>query len=478
MPIPRRLALDWEQDIANAIGDRDLQADVTFGPIRTIVARPVGRLADRLNRDLVKLSDLSSLINIDQFSEQDVDDIAYNVQIVRGGGKASTAVVSLLSSSPPTSNVTIPINFPFSTDPDPSTGAVVFFASTEEVLYIAANANNFYDATNRVYRLDIPVQAVTTGEVGSIGPNRIVRAQRAIGGFQRVTNFVAATPGSNAESNQDVVDTLLIFNLGINDISTPYGIGLETKRQFPSIVDYRVVFGTDPLLTRASTDAGATDIYLIAQEVSTNADAFLYNNQPLVLTKQPLVSIVSVQSGANTFIEGTHYRVITDTGPYGGSVQGRDAIEFLPSSPIIPAVGDTVTVNYNYNTFILTVQRFFTSAKFQVDGRSLLYKQGRRKAASIAANLTVLPNFDTATVRASVQTVILNFVNALKLGEPLEQFDLLTEVGTKIGSAGGVDNFVLTVLNLQGLLGVLPSVPANQAEYIRVDTGDVLVSLV
>jgi hypothetical protein len=477
MPIARRLALDFEQDLSNAIGDRDLQADVTFGPIRALISRPVSRLADTFNKELVKLSDLGSLTNVDQFSVEDLDDVAYNYQILRGDGTASAAVVSLLSSSPPTSNVTIPINFPFSTDPDPDTGAVVFFASTEEVVYIAANANNFYDAVNRVYRLDVPVQAVTVGEVGSIGPNRITRAQRAIGGFQRVTNFAAATPGSNAESNEGLANTLLTFNLGINDISTPYGIGLEVKRQFPSVIDYRVVFGADTLLTRASEDAGATDIYLIAQQVASQTESFTYDGFKMQLSKQPLISIISVSSGPTTFIEGTHYQIVTDTGPYGGSNQGQDAVEFLPTSPLLPVLGATIQISYNYNTFITTIQRFFTSPKFAVTGRSLLFKQGRQKLVTIAGDLTVLPNFDPSTVRSSVVAAILAFVNTFKLGIALEQFDLLTAIGDSVGSQGGVDNFVLTTLNLEGLTGVLAAVDSSQAEYIRVSPDEVQIAL-
>ena len=477
MPITRVLALEWEQILSNAIGDRDLQADVTFGPIRAIISRPVSRVVDRLNGDLVKLSDLGSLTNVDQFSTQDLDDVAYNSQIIRGPGTAAAAVVSLLSSSPPTSNVTIPINFPFSTDSDPETGAVVFFASTEEVQYIAANADNFYDAVNRVYRLNIPVQAVTVGEVGSIGPNRITRAQRAIGGFQRVTNFAAATPGSNAESQQSLANTLLVFSLGINDLSTPYGIGLETERRFPDIIDYKVVFGSDALLTRASTDAGATDIYLIAQEVAAAQDVVAYGGLAIVLTKQPLVSVISVSSGATNYIEGTHFRVVTDTGPYGGSNRGRDAIEFLPTSPLLPAINDSLQINYNYNSFITTIQNFFSSLKFSVDGRSLLYKQGRQIDTSVAGNLTVLPNFDPTTVRDNVIAAILTFINALTLGNSLEQFDLLTYIGKAVGSQGGVDNFVLTTLNRQGLTGVLPSVTVTEAEYARIAALDITVAI-
>lgn len=482
MPVTRVLALQWEQQIANAIGGRDIQADTTFGPVRAIIAYPVSQVADRQNQDLVTLSDLLSLTNVSQFSTQDLDDIAYNSQIIRGPGTASTAVVSLISSSPPTSDVTIPINFPFSTDPDPQTGAVVFFASTQQVTYIAANANNFYDAVNRVYRLDVPVAAVTAGAVGSIGPNRITNAQRAIGGFQRVTNFIAATPGSDSETNQDLANTLLIFALGINDISTPYGIGLETQRQFPSVTDYKVVYGKDSLLTRASVDAGATDIYIIGQQAAAATDTFTFGGFPLPLESQPLISIISVSSGATTYVEGTDYVVLTDIGPYGGSNLGQDSIQFLPTSLIYPAIGASIQVSYNYNAFITTLQTFFTSPKFQVDGRSLLYKQGRLQAVAVSGTLSVLPNFDTATVLANVQSAIINYIGTpsgpvLGLGVPLEQFNLLTYIGTVVGSVGGVDNFVLTVLNLVGLTGVLSSIPTSEAQYNTTTSDDVNISL-
>lgn len=478
MSIVRVQALSWETDIANAIADRDLQADTTFGPIRDIIAKPVSKVADRINQDIVQLSDILSLTNVSQFTIQDLDDVAYNSQIVRGGGAPATATVSLLSSSPPVSDVTLAINFPFSTDPDPSTGATVYYASTQQVQFIAANSGNYYDAVNRVYRLDVPVAAVLNGVIGNVGPNRIVQTQRSIGGFQRIVNFAGAVGGEDSESNDDLASTLLIFNLGINDISTPYGIGLETKRQFPGIVDYKVVYGSDPLITRASFDAGATDVYLIGSSALATSNSFIYAGQPvpLVLLKQPVLSIVSVVSGATTFVAGTHYSFVPDTGPYGGSVQGRDAVLFLPTSPLFPAIGDTVTVTYNYNAFIATVQSFFESPKFKVDGRSLLYKQGLKKFTSIAGNLTVLSGFDPAAVKANVITAILAFVNALKLGEPLEQFDLLTAIGIAVGSAGGVDNLVLTQLNLQGVSGVLSQIPATQGEYLRAEITDVVIT--
>lgn len=478
MPVQRVLAPTWEQSIADDIGNRDITVDTTFGPVRDIIARPVSKVADRMNQDVVHLSDILSLTNIEQFSVQELNDIAYNSQIIRGGGTASTAVVSLLSTSPPTSDVTIPINFPFSTEPDPQTGAVVFFAATQQAVYIAANANNFYDAAHRVYRLDIPVQCTTPGPNGNVGPNRIVKSQRAISGFQRITNFAGASPGTDQESNTDLADTLLIFNLGINDISTPYGIGLETKRQFPGIIDYKVIFGSDTLLTRASVDAGATDVYIIGSTAVTNSDSFTYAGQPLVLRKQPILSIISVTNGPTTYVLGTNYIFVPDlNGPYGGSPQGRDAIQFLPTSVLLPAIGDTVTVSYNYNSLISTIQNFFTSPRFFAIGRSLLYKQGQQTIVSVAGTLTVLPNFDANAVRANVVTAIINYVNSLKLGIPLEEFNLITYLGQTVGSAGGIDNFVLTTLNFQGLPGVLPLVPATGAQYLRTTINDVVVTL-
>src|SRR5271169_534089 len=104
MPVQRTLAADYENQIAQAIGQRDLQADTTFGPIRDQIAYPVSLVADRQNSDIVQLSDILSLTNVAQFSNQDIDDIAYNDQIIRGSGSPATTVVSLISSSPPTSN--------------------------------------------------------------------------------------------------------------------------------------------------------------------------------------------------------------------------------------------------------------------------------------------------------------------------------------------------------------------------------------
>lgn len=477
MPVQRILALDWEQTVANAIGSRDIQVDTTFGPVRDLVAFPVSVVADRINADIVQLSNILSLQNVSQFSTADMDAIAYNSQIFRGQGTPSVGIVSLLSSSPPTTDVTININFPFATDPDPATGAVFFFAATQQAKFVAANANNYYDAINRVYRLDIPVQSIAVSADANVGPNTIINAQRAIGGFTRITNFVKCSGGTDAESNQDLANTLLVFNLGVNDISTPYGIGLETTRQFPTVTDYVVVFGSDKLLTRASVDAGATDVYIIGSQAQAQTESFAYDGQAYVFKNQPLLSIASATSGAKNFVQGVDYVLAQDlAGPYGGSVRGRDALQFLPTSQILPAIGDTVIVTYNYNTLIGTIQNFFNAPKFRATGRDLLYKQGQQFNCAVSGTLTVLPGFNPATVRTNVVSAISNYINSLQLGQALEQFNLITSIGQTVGSQGGIDNFVPTLLDVVGGTKVLPQLVPTEAQFIRIDQSAINVS--
>ena len=478
MAVTRILQPQWQQTIATAIGQRDLTADTTFGPVYDIVAYPVSVVADSLNSSIVSLSDLLSLQNVAQFTSSDMAAIAYNYQIVPGPGSPSTVVVSLLSSSPPTSDVTIPINFPFSTDPDPQTNAVTFFASTQQVMYTAANAANFYDATHRMYRLDVPCACTTTGVATNVGPNSIVNAQRAIGGFQTITNFIGATSGMDPESNQAIANTILIFNLGIGDISTPYGIGLATTQYFPQISDYIVVYGSDPLLIRASVDAGATDLYVVGATSVTAQDTFTYDGQPWVLLNQPSISVNSVTDGSVTLIQGTDYALVPDlTGPYDGSVQSQDQIQFLPTAVNIPSIGDTIIVNYNYNALIGTLQNFFTSPTHEALGRSLLYKQAQQLLVAISGTLTPLPGFNPTVVQANVATAIVAYVNSLSLGEALEQFNLITYIGQNVGAAGGVDNFVLSLFNVAGQTGVLPQITPTEAQYIQTNANLVNVFL-
>jgi len=476
MAVTRILASTWENQIAQSIGSRDIQVDTTVGPVRDVISYPVSIVCDRLNASIVQLSDIQSLTNVQQFTNADIDAIAYNSQIIRGPGAFATTTVSLLSTSPPTQDVTIPINFPFSTNPDSATGAVVFFASTQQVTYTASTANNYYDATTRMYKLDVPVQAVASGSPGNVGPNRIVQAQRSIGGFQRLTNFSGASGGLAQETNQQVADTLLIFNLGINDISTPYGIGLETTRQFTQITDYYVAYGSDPLLTRASSDAGATDLYFIGAAAVPITNSFTYTGQPLVMLSQPVISVSTVTSGPITFVQGIDYNFVPDTGPYGGSVNGQDEVQFLPTSLILPPIGATIQVTYNYNSLVATVQNFFDTPNFLVIGRSLLFKQGLQVLTSCAGTLTVLPNFDYSIVSSNTFTAIYNYINSLGLGQPLEEFDLISYISSQVGSAGGIDNFVLTVLNYRGQSGVLSSVTATGAQYLRINNSDILIT--
>lgn len=476
MPIPKITATQFQTNLRDAIDDRTTSYDTALGPIPDVIINPAALVFESQNDRIRTVSLIISLANEIAFSgdfEADLDAYVFNEGVLRISGSRATATVVFSRGTAPSSDLVVQRGYPIGTSPDESTGQTITFITTQSATLPAASASSYFNIQTQRYELSVPVVAVVQGESGRVGQNRINRPLRPLVGFDSVTNPAEAEGGLGPETNSELIARYLLAILG-RRLSTPTGVSKAALDNFPDVEDILTVYGTNPLLLRASDDQGAVDAYIVgaqALEVSENIE-FFGVGQLLQVAEPPLIGVTSVSSGANTYIQDQDFEVVFDETNNAGSVRAIEGIQFLAGGPTtLPAVSDVVTISYTKNQLIRNLQDESETDDFFTFGRDLLYKEGLEVGVAIEGTLRVETGFSFTTVLAAVQTTILSFVNALKLGEDVERSDIQGVVRL----ISGVDNLVFTRFTRLTVLSGVDDIPVGDNEYARMDSADLSI---
>jgi len=472
--IGKLTATEFSTMIANGINDRDQTIDTAIGSVRDLYIDPPAEVFEAQNDRIVYVNNLASLRYVEKLVPDDVDDIVFNEAIIRWDGSRSIAIVTFARTQTPTANLTVPVNFPLSTLVDPSTGVSINFRTIETQTMFFASPDAYYNAETEKYELDVLAASVSVGSETAVGSHTIKNMRRSLPGFDEVTNKSATTSGRGTETNREIADRYLLHVEGTN-IGTPNGIKKYILNNFSTVSDAYIVYGEDTYLTREQSDAGPVDIWIMG---SSPVERTYTTSFPGVLTlievdRQPLISIKSVTTtGGTTFTEGTDFEVITGQGEYSYSNRGSDGIRFLSSGSYPTAINDPVYIVYEYNSLITTLTSFFTQPEWYSMGMDRLFRWAQAEYTEIESNLKVNAG-NPNTIMSLVRTRVLDYINNLKLGIDVEEFDIDSEV-SKIY---GVDNWTyetLAVLDGSGVADL--SIGPNKYAYIN-DT-DLVINLV
>ena len=115
---------------------------------------------------------------------------------------------------------------------------------------------------------------------------------------------------------------------------------------------------------------------------------------------------------------------------------------------------------------------YYKQDEYFVMGSDVLFRWAQAKRITLEAELKVASGNPT-TILSLVRSRILSYVNALKLGVDVEQFD----IDSQVAQVGGVDNFVYITLAVYGSTGV-GDIPIGPMEYAYLADADLIISLV
>ena len=474
MPVERITADTFADQIAEGVNTRDATLDTQIGTVRDLFIDPVSEVLENQNERVVYLNKLLSLSNANSLVPDDVDDIVFNENMVRWSGSPSTTTVSFARTTAPTADITVPINFPVSTGIDPTTGVAIVFRTIETKTMYSATPGQYYNATTEKYELDVQVASIVQNATANVGAYSITEFKRPFDDFDEVYNKNATTSGKGIETNAELAERYALHIVG-SQLSTPNGIKSAIVDNISSVEDVYVVYGNDSYLTREADDAGAIDLWIMGDAALSRTYVTVYNGTYTLnaVDFQPVMYVDSVSSVATglTYTEGTDYEVVTGEGEYAYSNLAQDGIRWLPGGTH-PDVGDDVIIQYRYNSLINILDAYFKQTQFYAMGSDRLFRWAQPLDIVIDANLKVNAG-NPATVLGLVQTAVIAYIDSLKLGNDVEEFDIDAEVA----KIYGVDNWTYTQLSVSGSTGVADiSVQPNY--YPRLLLSNFVISLV
>lgn len=340
-------------------------------------------------------SELRNIANVQSFATAvgtDIDRLARNYGLSRGGGSPASGSVYLTTNDLSTSNFIAAGSSVLSRN-----GAV--YRTLSDVTLDSSKTNVYRANALRIraeldivgitdqFAVEVAVEATQNGETGNVGKFGI--SQHNIPGISNVLNVAAFTGGSSAESDTAFRSRVLSVFAGSN-IGTALGY-VNALLSDPRITDAVAVTPGEPLMIRdgtlvqtnddgeeiviASGTGGKVDLYIQGQAIESFSESFIYRDQsgrndatddsndfvlgqrsinPLLdyqqkrkllidqgtLPFQPVQTVVSVSgssSGPNFLEKFTDedgntkgsFELIKDSGVFGGSPFGFDKIHFI-----------------------------------------------------------------------------------------------------------------------------------------------------
>ena len=474
MPVNRVTASQFADQIAAGVNDRDKSLDTRVGPIRDLFIDPFSYVLENQNDRIVYLNDLMSMQNAANLVPDDLDSVVYNENMVRWAGSRAVTTVIFARISKPTADITIPVNFPLSSKVNPQTGTSILFRTIETKTMYSSSPSQYYNPNTSRYEIEVAVASIVQGITATVGSYTITELRRPLSGIDEVYNVSSTTSGRPLETNQELADRNLLHVEG-SQLGSPAGFKRFLLDNISTVTDAYVVYGNSTYLTREDTDAGAVDVWFMGDASATRTYTTTYPGTYILQSVdfQPIMSITSVSSitAGATYFEGTDYEVATGEGEYCYSNIGIDGIRWIPGGAH-PAIGQDVIIAYTYNSLNNIIDSFFRQEEYYSMGSDVLFRWAQATDIVIEANIKVRSG-SPATVQTLVKTAVLTYINGLKLGQNVEEFD----IDSVVSKIFGVDNWTYTTLAIKGSTGV-GDITISPASYARLAVADFVINLI
>jgi hypothetical protein len=475
MAIQKLTASDFANVISKGVNSRDKTIDTRIGPVRDLFIDPHAAVMEQQNNRMVYLNNALSMRNASNIVPDDLDEIVYNEGLVRFSGSPSIVTVTFYRVKPPTSNISVPANFPLSSPATGSSGDSVLFRTVESAVMYSALSSAYYNADEGRYELNVLASSIVRGSESRVGANSITVMRRNFPDFDGVMNKEPTTSGVGVESNADLAERYMLHIKGSKP-STPDGIRSHVLDNFSSVEDLFVVYGNNTYLTREESDAGAVDIWIKGASEATRTYNTFYTGvgNTIVLDRQPVMRINSVttsSSGGVSYVEGTDFELVVGQGENSYSNVGIDGIRFLDTGSR-PEIGADLSIDFVYNGLMGVLDSYFNQPAFYVMGSDNLFRWALPKDIYIETSLKVNVG-SPATIVGLVKSAILSYINGLPLGADVNEFDIDRIVATVYG----VDNWTYSILDVFGGSGI-SDINVGPNQYARLLTSNIVINLV
>lgn len=346
-----------------------------------------------------------------------LEDIGSNFGLSRRPAASSSGNVVLMRSTdlivPPDSPISVP------------SGKKVFAPSLNQEYRITSTTiitSMSFDDVLQKFTFTVPVESVNIGLSTIAATSQISQIRDPIPGIEEVTNVDPIVGGRDEESDRNFGDRIK-STLSANNIGTVAGYR-DMVLGITNVQDTNVIGASSPFMVRDEGDGGSLDVYVtdpITLSISELATAANY--QPsgpkfeFTPSRQPVIDDTST-------IQPTDVDSINkDVGVFAGSVKSKDTIIFDSDH-----TGEIIT--YQVNDLIREVDDFVQDETRKIVGSDILVKEAIEVLVDVIITIQVLPEFSSSrdSVRDDTENAITQFISSLRIGDNLEQSDIIAVV--------------------------------------------------
>jgi uncharacterized phage protein gp47/JayE len=458
----------WRPDVDTSVGT--LVKDIVIDIPATILGLAY--------QDLQQIQKASSINYVDELTDSQVEDLAANYNLTRKQGSYATGVVYFYKNARPTTIITIGNadgtgGVSVSTS-NADNGQTYGFTTVETKQLTPDNADSFYNAANNRYEVPITIQANAIGTAYNVAAYSI-QNNKLINEIDGVVNYNGCQGGLDIETNAQLAERIKTAAQARLLGTIP---GYKTLvDSFEQVVDSSIVDTTMADYIR-NTYGNEIDVIVIGTQVQAyTATANISDGITYVLPAQPVISINSItgEYGGEqvTFIENTDYKFVPDkTSDYRYSAKAQDKIYWIGNQPS----GD-YTIQYSANKLIIDLQQTLDSEQNHLLGSDVLVREGIEIPVQMALEVNTYSGTNPTSTEIQIKNVIQQYVNNLKLGEKLEQSDIVYELRTQLDAI--IDNITLpfTIFSEKGISASANILTCSRYEYFRIDTTDIKVTI-
>jgi hypothetical protein len=384
-------------------------------------------------------------------SEDDIIRYCGTFDVIRGSATYSTGQVTFYTTSEPTSDITIESGTVVATI---ATNPVTFEVIGNYIMY-ASIASSYYNVTTKRWEITCDVQATEAGPDYRAGSSTVVRLMTSVTGITGCINDSAISGG-------EAIETTLNMLKRVHDKFQGRDLGTDTGiKSYLSVYtrDINIVGANSPYMLRDEGLGGMVDIYVIGEDLISATDEVtitstglesgintVYTQTSIILSNQPVSSIANVSKN-NVTLDTTYYQLTTDTGLLKKSTESQDMLEL--TSLGITTLGyftdqDVISITYNYNNFLTTIQDDIDSSSNHFQNRDYLVREMNAVTIDFYMRFAEESGQDWVSIASTLSTAISNFIDDIKTNGSVEAADI---VGVA-KNISGVDNIDLTTISL------------------------------
>lgn len=367
-----------------------------------------------------------------------LDRLLANWAIYRRPGTWATGAVWFQRSTAPTVDIVIPAGTRIHTTTTISQDAIEF-VTTQTVTMLVAQAVSYYNADEELYEIEAPIEAAYSGSDGNVGPNTIT-AFTGTADISTCTNRSATTGGSNYE-----LDSIL----RTRSLSILAGINAGTKDGYDVLVaghtgvDQVLVVGPNDDDMERVKDGGGADVWIKTDDFTEAIESYTYpsGETSYSLSFGPVSSVSLVRENGVLLVPAVDYNLALDSGVYGRSVHSNDRINWVTSR----TVGSTIEIYYSWSGIIQAIQDLLDTDENHHVGADILVKLSYSATVDVTMEVEVLSGYNPTEVTSTVNTSVAAYIDALGLGDEVQQSDIIALAE----ATEGVDSVVLPLATFQ-----------------------------